>query len=670
GSLIVVRNHGDMLTTTNLDRTFIRNGQQNQGAWTVLVTDYNHDGDPDLLVDGSLGYSLYLGGPGVGFTWATNILRQYVVASVSPVTADFNHDGLLDIAAACVGRSCVSFSLGHAGGGFDAPFFVNAPASALIATGDLDGDGLPDLVGTGDVLWTALSGRMPFPAVPPAPIVARTLAPKPLINEVFAANTTTPLALDGGRTSDFVELFNGGGTPLPLLNWTLRLERTNVTVISGTNVAIGMATNIYQFPSNAIIDAGGHLVLICSDKLRTPFHTGFNLPAEGASICLIRPDGSEADRVPYAAQAADQSYARFQDGVNGFVVTGTPTPGTANADTGLVPPQLSIDSVDVTSLDPDQPIRFFAHAKDDLGVVNLSVLWRRLDIPDAATKRVILYDDGLNGDGGFQDGLYSGVLPFGLPAGAEIQFYLQCTDLSGQSTTDPGNPRFVTAPQTPMMHTLAIGVPRPSLEISEVLARNAGGLRDELGGTPDWIEIRNCSAQPVSLAGVTLGQGFFSSGRIGFTNGTLAAGQHLVLFADNNSKQGPLHAPFKMNTFGDQLTLTGETPTGARYIIDSVTFGPQTDNISWARLGCGGSWVASPPTPRLGNVSGSWRTLVRSNSFVLAFPTRSGANYTVQFKDDLKSSEWTSLPVSPGLGLEQTIEVPIGTLRFFRVREE
>jgi hypothetical protein len=70
-----------------------------------------------LLVDGNMGYSLYLGGPGLGFTWATNILRQHVSPSVSPITADFNNDGWQDIAAACVGRSSVSFSLGHSGGG-------------------------------------------------------------------------------------------------------------------------------------------------------------------------------------------------------------------------------------------------------------------------------------------------------------------------------------------------------------------------------------------------------------------------------------------------------------------------------------------------------------------------------------------------------------------------
>jgi hypothetical protein len=45
------------------DRNVITNSDPNPGAWTIVVTDYNHDGDSDLLVDGSNGYTLCLGGP-------------------------------------------------------------------------------------------------------------------------------------------------------------------------------------------------------------------------------------------------------------------------------------------------------------------------------------------------------------------------------------------------------------------------------------------------------------------------------------------------------------------------------------------------------------------------------------------------------------------------------
>src|SRR5206468_7753329 len=166
---------------------------------------------------------------------------------------------------------------------------------------------------------------------------------------------------DGGRKSDFVEVFNGGGSPLALWNWRLRLEHTNSTGLR--------TTNEYRFPTNAIIDTKAHMVIVCSDNVRTPFHTGFNLPADGGTVCLLRPDTTEADRVNYPAQDSDHAYARYQDGVNGFVVTDTPTPGKANVDTGLLPPEVDIQGFD--SAQPDQPIRFFGTAKDDLGVVNL-----------------------------------------------------------------------------------------------------------------------------------------------------------------------------------------------------------------------------------------------------------------------------------------------------------
>ncbi len=665
GSLIVVNNPGNLLTGTNLDRSFVTSPLPNSGAWTVVVTDYNHDGDLDLLVDGSNGYTLYLGGPGLTFTPASSLIsKDQITPTVSPVTGDFNQDGLQDIIAACVGHNCVSVSLGKPGGGFREPFLIPVPSSRLLATGDLDGDGLPDLIGTGEVMWTALSSRAPGPGLPPRPVVIRATPARPFINEVLASNNSLPLDADAGRTSDFVEIFNGGATPLALVGWKLHLERANS---EGDHI-----TNEFRFPTNAIIDANGHLVLVCTERVRTPFHTGFVLPAEGASLGLIGPDGSEADRVNYPAQQSDRSYARFQDGVNGFVVTQTPTPGRANTDNGLVAPQVSLEGVDLARLAPDKPIRFFARAKDDVGIVNLSILWRRLDIPDPVTKRVILYDDGLHGDGDSQDGAFSGLLARGVPEGAEIQFYLECTDLSGQTDTSPSNPRFVTPGQTPLIHTMAVGVARPSLEISEIVAHNVDGLRDEFSNKPDWVEIRNCSAQPVPLAGVSLGPTFLGAGaQWVITNElTLSAGEPLVIFADGKPELGPLHAPFKLNRDGDRLVLMGSTANGARYLIDTVEFGPQSKDVAFARLGCNGPWVSNPPTPRAGNVAGAWRAQVQEDAFLLAFPTHAGFSYTVEFKDDLAGPAWTALPKTPGLGLEQTVTAPLGARRFFRVREE
>jgi hypothetical protein len=46
-----------------------------------------------------------------------------------------------------------------------------------------------------------------------------------------------------------------------------------------------------------------------------------------------------------------------------------------------------------------------------------------------------LFDDGEHGNGGMLDGTFAGLLSPGLPAGAEVQFYLEVTDLSEQTIT-------------------------------------------------------------------------------------------------------------------------------------------------------------------------------------------------------------------------------------------
>ena len=350
-----------------------------------------------------------------------------------------------------------------------------------------------------------------------------------------------------------------------------------------------------------------------------------------------------------------------------------PSPGVPNVDNGAVNPVISLDGINLESLTPGGPrVRFQATARDDQGIVNVSVLWRRLDVADPVTKRAILYDDGMEGgDLVLMDGMFTGTLLQDFPPGAAIQFYLECTDISGQVVTKPGNGRFAAPGVSANVYTFAIGIPAPSLEISEILADNGGGLRDESGGSPGWVEIRNTSSNTVSLAGVGLSPKFFSdSERLVFSNTpTLAPGQHLVVFADSKPSQGSLHAPFKLSVIGEQLFLTGTTAGGGRFLIDTLTYGPQTRNVALARLGRGGPWMPAVPTPRSGNLAVPWKSFLQTNAFTLAYPTRNDRTYIVEFTDNL-GSNWISLPPTRGLGVEQTITQSLQPRRFFRVREQ
>ncbi len=682
GRLVIVENKGDLLTTSHLAITSYPSPNLFD-IRSLQVLDANQDGDWDLFMAGTGGTALYLGGPGMSFTLDETSLPPHINGS-STAQADFDGDGIVDLAVAdAYNKTVTILTRRDPSTPYEPVLTVKVPSATYLATGDLDGDGLPDLVGTGDVLWVALSSRHASNAPPAERLTARHVGTV-VINEVFPQNTGVPLAADGNRTSDWIELYNGASQEVSIAGWRLLLVHTNIITLTATNGAAGtnqlsvtnvlvVVTNLFTLPADAPMAPDSHRLLICSERIRTIYHTGFTLPAEGGLLLLFDAQGTEMDRVKYPAVGENLAFARYSDGARTFVVNNIPSPGAPNVDNGAVDPVITFNGVDLDTLQaPGQALRFRATARDDMGVVNVSVLWRRLDVPDSLTKRVILFDDGMHDDAGMLDGAFAGMLTEELPASAEIQFYLECADLTDQLVTAPGNPRFVSAGEVPQMYTLALGVARPPLEISEIVANNVNGLTDERGGHPDWVEIRNCSSEPLSLVNVSLGLKFFGDNdRMTFTNRpTIGAGEHVVIYADGNPAQGQLHAPFKLDRLGGRLFLTGGTPDGARYLIDSLVYGPQGPDTSLARLGCGGPWAPSLPTPRAANVAGPWRALVQSNSFLLAYPTRSGRTYTVEYNDHLGANDWIALPAQPGLGLEQTVQTPFGAQRFIRVREE
>jgi hypothetical protein len=354
-----------------------------------------------------------------------------------------------------------------------------------------------------------------------------------------------------------------------------------------------------------------------------------------------------------------------------FVSCNFPTPGTANTDGGNIPPSIDFNGIDFDTIQPDTSLRFYAHAEDDVAIMGVEVVWRRLDVPDV-DHRIVLMDDGMNGDGGMLDGIYSGLLPFGLPEGGSIQFYLECRDIDEQPTTTPSNPVFSGTGQTPNIYTLAIPASKPPLEISEVVANNKTGYSDGTG-RPDWIEIRNTSDAPVSLAGIAVAQNLFGkSDRFSFSNpASLAPGQHVVISADANTNSGALHAPFKINKAGDRIVLTGVDANGARMLIDSLAFGPQVTDVALARLGAGGPWRKTTPTPGTGNVARTWDALVQTNGYItIGFPSASRSSYVVEYKDQLIGGPWTSMSPIRGDGIEKTITEAIESRRFYRVRQQ
>jgi hypothetical protein len=162
--------------------------------WSMVEGDLNGDGIPDLAYlsvsadPGSTEMSILLGnGDGTFTAGATYTVAQVNEEDVSIAVADFNRDGILDLAVPNAGNDTMGIFLGNGDGTFaqtsSSPSTGDEPIGA--AVGDFNGDGIPDLavtdygassitilLGNGDGTFTsntfsegAATGQEPFAIV-------------------------------------------------------------------------------------------------------------------------------------------------------------------------------------------------------------------------------------------------------------------------------------------------------------------------------------------------------------------------------------------------------------------------------------------------------------------------------------------------------------------------
>jgi hypothetical protein len=128
----------------------------------VVVADFNGDGIPDAVVPGGNGIWMFTGKGGGIFN--PGVLTPVAgLQSAEIVSADFNGDGHRDVAVACtvIGSNPISgfiVAFGNGDGTFQLPVAYNTgrpyDVGQEIATGDLNGDGRPDIAVTSNVAGT------------------------------------------------------------------------------------------------------------------------------------------------------------------------------------------------------------------------------------------------------------------------------------------------------------------------------------------------------------------------------------------------------------------------------------------------------------------------------------------------------------------------------------
>ena len=100
--------------------------------------------------------------------------------------------------------------------------------------------------------------------------------------------------------------------------------------------------------------------------------------------------------------------------------------------------------------------------------------------------------------------------------------------------------------------------PAQELIITEFMASNDGGIRDEDGDSSDWIEIHNSGLEAVDLDGWYLTDSAAAPRRWRFPGRAIAGGEFLVVFASGKDRADPaepLHTDFQLDADGEYLAL-------------------------------------------------------------------------------------------------------------------
>jgi hypothetical protein len=205
--------------------------------------------------------------------------------------------------------------------------------------------------------------------------------------------------------------------------------------------------------------------------------------------------------------------------------------------------------------------------------------------------RTLMYDDGLHNDSLSADGIYGATIP-GFAGGTWVRYYFEAAAADAYKTVS-----FYPAGAE---HNVFVYQVKPALAasievvINEMMASNATTAADNAGEFDDWIELYNLTTQTVDLSGYTITDNPLNLVKWQIPAGTtIAPNDYLIIWADEDASQGPLHASFKLSSTGERIMLLNANME----LVDDVTFGQQTTDMGFARVPNGtGSFVIQAPT--------------------------------------------------------------------------
>ncbi|MCI2228067.1 CotH kinase family protein [Polaribacter sp. MSW13] len=201
-------------------------------------------------------------------------------------------------------------------------------------------------------------------------------------------------------------------------------------------------------------------------------------------------------------------------------------------------------------------------------------------------RKVLMYDDGAHNDGTAGDNIYG----TDVIIDADYMHYYIYAENDNIGSFSPARAEYEFHTIEATYSTITEG----NLVINEIMASNETTITDQDGEYDDWLELYNNSSETLSLDNLYLSDDPDDLLVWKFPEGlTIAPDSYLIVWCDKDDDQEGLHADIKFSAGGESAILSYADGT----IIENITFGAQTDDMSYARNPNGtGNFVIQAPT--------------------------------------------------------------------------
>lgn len=249
-----------------------------------------------------------------------------------------------------------------------------------------------------------------------------------------------------------------------------------------------------------------------------------------------------------------------------------------------------------------------AHVSDDTPLTRVELVYSINNGPEGVLE---MQDNGVDFDLMAADQIYTVSLD---PVNTEswIRYRVRVNDEEGAGEyAEPCSPGLVHAFENS----------DPDLVINELMAGNDVTLADEYSEYDDWVELYNRDPDPVWLGDKYLSDDLQDPSRWLLPDSILGPGDFILIWTDGQNGQGPLHANFRLDKSGEEIGIF-ESPVRNSLLIDYLTFGGQSDDISFGRETDGGTtWIfCFPPTPGYSNTLTSIIESANINDPLVVYP--------------------------------------------------